>query len=59
LPESQRAALVLRYQEDLTPEEIAVTMRSPVATVKSQLQRGLKLLRMRASQTLKEYVRGA
>jgi RNA polymerase sigma-70 factor (ECF subfamily) len=59
LPESQRAALVLRYQEDLTPEEIAVTMRSPVATVKSQLQRGLKLLRIRAGQTLKEYVRGA
>jgi len=59
LPESQRAALVLRYQEDLTPEEIAVAMKSPVATVKSQLQRGLKLLRMRAGQTLKEYVRGA
>ncbi len=59
LPESQRAALVLRYQEDLTPEEIAVTMRSPVATVKSQLQRGLKLLRIRAGQTLKEYVRGS
>jgi len=59
LPESQRAALVLRYQEDLTPEEIAVTLKSPLATVKSQLQRGLKLLRVRASQTLKEYVRGA
>ena len=59
LPESQRAALVLRYQEDLTPEEIAVTLQAPLATVKSQLQRGLKLLRMRASQTLKEFVRGA
>jgi RNA polymerase sigma-70 factor (ECF subfamily) len=59
LPEQQRAALVLRYQEDLTPEEIAVTMKAPVATVKSQLQRGLKLLRIRAGQTLKEYVRGA
>jgi RNA polymerase sigma-70 factor (ECF subfamily) len=59
MPESQRAALVLRYQEDLTPEEIAVTMQAPVATVKSQLQRGLKLLRIRAGQTLKEYVRGA
>jgi RNA polymerase sigma-70 factor, ECF subfamily len=58
LPESQRAALVLRYQEDLTPEEIAVTLKSPLATVKSQLQRGLKLLRVRASQSLKEYVRG-
>jgi RNA polymerase sigma-70 factor (ECF subfamily) len=58
LPESQRLALVLRYQEDLTPEEIAMTLKSPLATVKSQLQRGLKLLRVRASQTLKEYVRG-
>ena len=59
LPESQRAALILRYQEDLTPEEIAATMKAPVATVKSHLQRGLKLLRVKASQTLKEYVRGA
>jgi RNA polymerase sigma-70 factor (ECF subfamily) len=58
LPESQRAALVLRYQEDLTPEEIAVTMKAPIATVKSHLQRGLKLLRIRASGTLKEFVRG-
>jgi RNA polymerase sigma-70 factor (ECF subfamily) len=59
LPESQRAALVLRYQEDLTPEEIAATLQSPLATVKSQLQRGLKLLRIRANLYLKEYVRGA
>jgi RNA polymerase sigma-70 factor (ECF subfamily) len=58
LPEAQRAALVLRYQEDLTPEEIAVTLKSPLATVKSQLQRGLKLLRLRAGESLKEYVRG-
>jgi RNA polymerase sigma-70 factor (ECF subfamily) len=59
LPESQRAALVLRYQEEMTPEEIAVMVKSPLATVKSQLQRGLKLLRARAGETLKEYVRGA
>ncbi len=59
LPEQQRAALVLRYQEDLTPEEIAATMKAPLATVKSQLQRGLKLLRIRAGSVLKEYVRGA
>jgi RNA polymerase sigma-70 factor (ECF subfamily) len=58
LPESQRAALVLRYQEDLSPEEIAVTLKAPLATVKSHLQRGLKLLRVRAGQKLKEYVRG-
>ena len=58
LPESQRAALVLRYQEDLSPEEIAAAMKAPVATVKSHLQRGLRLLRVRAEKTLKEYVRG-
>jgi RNA polymerase sigma-70 factor (ECF subfamily) len=51
--------LVLRYQEDLTPEEIAATLDAPVATVKSQLQRGLKLLRAKAATHLKEYVRGA
>jgi RNA polymerase sigma-70 factor (ECF subfamily) len=59
LPESQRSALILRYQEDLTPEEIATTLQAPLATVKSHLQRGLKLLRARAGQIRKEYVRGA
>ncbi len=57
LPEPQRAALVLRYQEDLTPEEIATTLEAPLATVKSHLQRGLKLLRARAATDLKEFVR--
>jgi RNA polymerase sigma-70 factor (ECF subfamily) len=59
LPEPQRAALTLRYQEDLTPEEIAKALESPLATVKSNLQRGLKLLRAKVQSTLKEYVRGA
>ncbi len=59
LPEAQRAALVLRYQEDLTPEEIAATLDEPVATVKSHLQRGLKLLRAKATTRFKECVRGA
>ena len=58
LPESQRAALVLRYQEDLSPEEIANTLESPLATVKSNLQRGLKLLRAKATTHLREYIRG-
>jgi RNA polymerase sigma-70 factor (ECF subfamily) len=57
LPEPQRAALVLRYQEDLTPEEIADTLESPLATVKSNLQRGLKLLRAKAESHLKDYMR--
>lgn len=58
LPEAQRAALVLRYQEELSPDEIALTLQAPVATVKSHLQRGLKLLRAKAATQLKEYVRG-
>lgn len=58
LPGPQRAALVLRYQEDLTPEEIAETLDAPLATVKSNLQRGLKLLRAKAENHLKEFMRG-
>jgi RNA polymerase sigma-70 factor, ECF subfamily len=57
LPEQQRAAVILRYQEDLTPEEIATMLEAPLATVKSHLQRGLKLLRAKAQTHLKEYVR--
>jgi RNA polymerase sigma-70 factor, ECF subfamily len=57
LPAPQRAVLVLRYQEDLTPEEIAATLEAPLATVKSNLQRGLKLLRAKAESNLKEFVR--
>jgi RNA polymerase sigma-70 factor (ECF subfamily) len=57
LPEPHRAALILRYQEDLTPEEIAMTLDSPLATVKSNLQRGLKLLRSKAECHLKDYLR--
>ena len=45
LPAPARMAVVLRYQEDLTPEEIARVLDRPVATVKSQLQRALKTLR--------------
>jgi len=58
LPEAQRAALVLRYQEDMLPEEIAMTLDAPLATVKSHLQRGLKLLRAKATSYLREYIRG-
>jgi len=45
LPPHARMAIVLRYQEDLTPDEIARVLGRPVATVKSQLQRALKTLR--------------
>ena len=40
-----RLVVILRYQEDLTPNEIAEATGMPVATVKSQLQRSLAMLR--------------
>lgn len=57
IPEQQRVAIVLRYQEEMTPDEIATLLNQPVATVKSNLQRGLQLLRRKAAVTMKEYVR--
>lgn len=58
LPLTQRTVLVLRYGEDLSPEEIARSTGQPLATVKSHLQRGLQLLRRKGSVVLKEFVRG-
>jgi RNA polymerase sigma-70 factor (ECF subfamily) len=57
LPEALRVAVVLRYQEEMSPDEIATLLGQPVATVKSHLQRGLQLLRRKAAVTLKEYLR--
>jgi RNA polymerase sigma-70 factor, ECF subfamily len=48
LPVVPRTVIVLRYQEDLMPEEIAAVLAIPVATVKSHLQRSLKVLRAKA-----------
>jgi len=45
LPMQQRAALVLRYYNDLSQEEIARVLDVPLGTVKSQLSRGLARLR--------------
>lgn len=59
LPEPMRVAVVLRYQEEMLPEEIAGMLGHPVATVKSHLQRGLQLMRRKAATTMKEYVRAA
>jgi len=45
LPEAPRSVMILRYQEDLDPSEIARLLEIPVGTVKSHLQRSLALLR--------------
>lgn len=58
LPEAQRTVVLLRYQEDLDPQQIAETLAMPLATVRSHLQRAIKLLRSKAERTLKEYSRG-
>jgi RNA polymerase sigma-70 factor (ECF subfamily) len=47
LPEKARLVVILRYQEDLTPTEIAGVLEMPLATVKSHLQRSLAALRER------------
>lgn len=47
LPDEQRAVVILRFQEDLTPSEIAGTLRLPVNTVKSRLHRALGSLRQK------------
>ena len=54
LPEKARAVVVLRYQEELGPEEIAGVLGIPVGTVKSQLQRALAILREKMERTLGE-----
>lgn len=48
LPERARMVVILRYQEDLTPTEIAGVLEMPLATVKSHLQRSLASLREKA-----------
>ncbi|HEY4379207.1 MAG TPA: sigma-70 family RNA polymerase sigma factor [Acidobacteriaceae bacterium] len=57
LPESLRVAIVLRYQEEMLPDEIARMLGQSVASVKSQLHRGLTLMRRKAAITMKEYFR--
>jgi RNA polymerase sigma-70 factor (ECF subfamily) len=45
LPEKWRMMVILRYQEDLDPADIAEIMGIPLGTVKSQLHRALAILR--------------
>ena len=53
LPEKQRLAIVLRYQEGLEPEEISKVLEMNVSTVKTNLARGLELLRLKTANRLK------
>ena len=52
LPVTQRTVVSLRYQEDMSVDEIAEAMSMPVATVKSHLRRTLELLREKMTRVL-------
>ena len=54
LPEKARMVVILRYQEDLEPAEIAKVLEMPVNTVKSHLRRSLSILRDKLSRSLGE-----
>lgn len=54
LPEKARMVVILRYQEDLDPGEIAGVLDMPLNTVKSHLRRSLSVLRDKLSRTLGE-----
>jgi RNA polymerase sigma-70 factor (ECF subfamily) len=54
LPEKPRLIVILRYQEDMLPEDIAQVLSMPLATVKSNLQRSLALLRDKVTRTIGE-----
>ena len=54
LPTVPRTVLVLRYQEDMSPDEIGSVLDMPVPTVKSHLQRSLRLLREKAARVVRQ-----
>ena len=47
LSPTARAVLLLRYQEDLDPLDIARTLEMPINTVKSHLKRSLESMRLK------------
>ena len=54
LPEKPRLIVILRYQEDMSAEDIADVLAMPVATVKSHLQRTLAMLREKVTRAIGE-----
>jgi RNA polymerase sigma-70 factor (ECF subfamily) len=54
LPGKARMIVILRYQEDLSAEDIAGVLAMPVATVRSHLQRSLAMLREKVLRSMGE-----
>jgi RNA polymerase sigma-70 factor, ECF subfamily len=57
LPNEARMVIVLRYEEEMEPQEIAEVLGLPLATVKSRLRRSLVLLRGKALRLIGEPIR--
>ena len=47
LPEKTRLMMIMRYQEEMEPGEIADMLHVPIGTVKSTIHRGLEQMRRR------------
>ena len=45
IPPMRRAAVILRFYEDMTEAQIAETLNRPLGTIKSDIHRGLAALR--------------
>jgi RNA polymerase sigma-70 factor (ECF subfamily) len=54
LPEKPRMVVLLRYQEDMEPAEIAAALGMPLNTVKSHLRRSLLTLREKLTRSFGE-----
>lgn len=57
LPERYKAPLVLRYVEGLSLEEVAVILKQPVGTTKSNVHRAINALRAAISESRRREVR--
>ena len=54
LPEKYRVAVILRYIEGLDYAKLAVVLGQPIGTVKSNVHRGIQLLRKSVSKQMRE-----
>jgi RNA polymerase sigma-70 factor (ECF subfamily) len=54
LPEKYRVAVILRYVEGLDYAKLAAVLRQPIGTAKSNVHRGIQLLRKSVSKQMRE-----
>jgi len=55
LPEKPRAVLILRFGEGMDVDDISRSLEMPVGTVKSNLHRGIAMVREKAARYLMEH----